>query len=196
MMKLLNSSEPYPGEVTVNQFQKWTQRRVSLPVKIVALLLAGALFVFLIPYTLLVLCPRLDSRLNLPDFHIGWINILVCAVLAVIGGYYAFSSVIQQVFNAEGTPLPFIPTQKLLVRSVFQQSRNPMTFGTICMYLGLALLVGSISAVILVIIFFAFLLVYIKRIEERELELRFGNAYLSYKKKTPFLFPRIRSRSD
>ena len=57
----------------MNQFQKWMHRRVSLPVKILALVLAGVLFVFLIPYTLLVLCPRLDARLNLPDFYFGWI---------------------------------------------------------------------------------------------------------------------------
>lgn len=178
----------------MNLFQKWTNQKVALPIKILALLCAGALFVFLIPYTLLVLCPRLDSQLTLPDFHIGWVNILAFAVLVIVGGYYAFLSVIQQVFNADGTPLPFIPTQKLLVKSVFQQSRNPMTFGTICLYLGLAILVGSISALMMVAIFFAFLLIYIKRIEEHELELRFGEPYLAYKKNTPFLIPRISSR--
>jgi protein-S-isoprenylcysteine O-methyltransferase Ste14 len=178
----------------MNLFQKWSHQRVPLPVRILALLCAGALFVFLIPYVLLVLCPRLDSRLDLPDFHFGWINVLACGLLVIIGGYYAFSSIYQQLINANGTPLPFIPTQKLLIRSVFQQSRNPMTFGTICMYLGLVVLAGSISALLVVLLFFSLLLLYIKTIEERELELRFGNAYLSYKKNTPFLFPHIRSR--
>lgn len=172
------------------QFQKWMQRNTSLPVKILALVFAGALFVFLIPYTLLVLCPRLDSTLSLPDFNFGWINILVCVILVIVGGYYAFSSIFQQLFKADGTPLPFIPTQKLLVKSVFQQTRNPMTFGTICLYLGLVILVGSISALLVVLLFFTLLLIYIKNIEERELEIRFGNAYLLYKKNTPFFFPR------
>ena len=177
----------------MNQFQKWMHRRVSLPVKILALVLAGVLFVFLIPYTLLVLCPRLDTRFNLPDFYFGWINILVCILLVGFGGYFALSSIFQQVFIADGTPLPFIPTRKLLVKSVFQQTRNPMTFGTICLYLGLVFLVGSISALLLVILFFSLLALYIKKIEERELATRFGDAYLHYKKTTPFLFPRFKS---
>ena len=178
----------------MNQFQKWMQRNISLPVKILALVFAGALFVFLIPYTLLALCPRLDSRLGFPDFYFGWINILVCAILVIVGGYYAFSSIFQQLFKADGTPLPFIPTQKLLVKSVFQQTRNPMTFGTICLYLGLVILVGSISALLVVLLFFTLLLLYIKNIEERELAIRFGNAYSLYKKNTPFLFPRFKSK--
>jgi protein-S-isoprenylcysteine O-methyltransferase Ste14 len=69
-----------------------------------------------------------------------------------------------------------------------------MTFGTVCVYLGLTILAGSISALVVVLVFFTLLLLYIKTIEARELELRFGNAYLSYKKNTPFLFPHIRSR--
>ncbi len=68
-----------------------------------------------------------------------------------------------------------------------------MTFGTICLYLGLVFLVGSISALLLVILFFSLLALYIKKIEERELAARFGDAYLHYKKTTPFLFPRFKS---
>lgn len=167
------------------------QRNISLPFKILALVFAGALFVFLIPYTLLVLCPRLDSRLGFMDFYFGWINILVCAIFVIVGGYYAFSSIFQQLFKADGTPLPFIPTKKLLVKSVFQQTRNPMTFGTICLYLGLVILVGSISALLVVLFLFTLLLLYIKNIEERELAIRFGEDYRTYKAKTPFLIPRI-----
>ncbi|HOW92532.1 MAG TPA: isoprenylcysteine carboxylmethyltransferase family protein [Anaerolineaceae bacterium] len=177
----------------MNQFQKWMRRRVQLPVKILALLLAGGLFVFLIPYTLVVLAPRLDAWLGLPDFYIGWINILVCVLLVICGGYFAFSSIFQQLFKADGTPLPFIPTQKLLANNVFQLTRNPMTLGTICIYTGVAILAGSISALLVVILFFSLLLIYIKKIEERELEIRFGKAYLHYKNNRPFLFPRFKS---
>jgi protein-S-isoprenylcysteine O-methyltransferase Ste14 len=36
---------------------------------------------------------------------------------------------------------------------------------------------------------------YIKLIEEKELEARFGLDYLAYKRNTPFILPRLRSRS-
>lgn len=178
----------------MNLYKKWASREYSLGKRLLALIPAAVLFLFLIPYLLLVLCPRLDARLGLPDFKFGWINILVCVLLAIIGGYYALSSIGQQLFDAGGTPIPVMATQKLLVRGVFKQCRNPMTLGTISMYLGLAILAGSISSTILVLVFLLLLVLYLKKIEEHELELRFGESYLAYKKETPFLFPRFRSK--
>jgi protein-S-isoprenylcysteine O-methyltransferase Ste14 len=43
----------------------------------------------------------------------------------------------------------------------------------------------------LVLAFFGLLLVYIKRVEEREMEARFGDAYRAYRRNTPFLLPRL-----
>ena len=59
------------------------------------------------------------------------------------------------------------------------------------MYLGAAILFRSIGAVILVLLFAGLLLLYIKRVEEKEMELRFGDEYRSYKRQTPFLIPRF-----
>jgi protein-S-isoprenylcysteine O-methyltransferase Ste14 len=36
-------------------------------------------------------------------------------------------------------------------------------------------------------------LAYLKLVEERELEARFGEDYLAYKRSTPFIVPRLRS---
>ena len=36
------------------------------------------------------------------------------------------------------------------------------------------------------------LLIYIKLIEEKEMELRFGADYIEYRRQTPFLIPRFR----
>ena len=69
-----------------------------------------------------------------------------------------------------------------------------MTLGTICMYTGVAILAGSISALLVVLLFFSMLLVYIKKIEEKELEIRFGEEYITYKAKTPFLIPRMNNK--
>jgi len=64
-----------------------------------------------------------------------------------------------------------------------------MTLGTIIAYSGVAILVGSYTALLVVVIFSLMLLVYLKLIEEKELEMRFGQEYLEYKKNTPFLLP-------
>jgi protein-S-isoprenylcysteine O-methyltransferase Ste14 len=62
------------------------------------------------------------------------------------------------------------------------------------MYLGVAILFRSIGAVILVLLFAIGLLIYIKRVEEKEMEIRFGQEYLAYKQQTPFLIPRFWNR--
>jgi protein-S-isoprenylcysteine O-methyltransferase Ste14 len=69
-----------------------------------------------------------------------------------------------------------------------------MALGTIVAGLGVAILIGSISAVVLVLTLAGLLLVYIKFLEEKEMELRFGEAYREYRKQIPFIIPRFRKR--
>ena len=85
-----------------------------------------------------------------------------------------------------------MPTQKLLVSGPFKQCRNPMTFGTICLYLGVGIIIGSLSSIAVVLLFGGLLLTYIKLVEERELAARFGQEYLDYKSNTPFIIPGIK----
>jgi protein-S-isoprenylcysteine O-methyltransferase Ste14 len=68
-----------------------------------------------------------------------------------------------------------------------------MTLGTAIFYLGIALWLGSLSALGLGLVYPVGILIYIKLVEERELEERFGSEYLEYKRRTPFLIPRLRS---
>lgn len=57
------------------------------------------------------------------------------------------------------------------------------------MYLGCAILFCSIGAVVVVLFFTGCLLTNIKRVEEKEMIIRFGQAYLTYKQRTSFLIP-------
>jgi len=50
-------------------------------------------------------------------------------------------------------------------------------------------LVGSYTALAAVVIFSLILIVYLKLIEEKELEMRFGREYLEYRINTPFILP-------
>jgi protein-S-isoprenylcysteine O-methyltransferase Ste14 len=68
--------------------------------------------------------------------------------------------------------------------------------GAIVAFLGVAILIGSISAVVLVLIGTVLLLVYIKFLEEKEMELRFGEAYQEYRKQTPFIIPRFGKENE
>jgi protein-S-isoprenylcysteine O-methyltransferase Ste14 len=134
--------------------------------------------------------PRLDRRLGLPTFGNGRVSRVVGGLLAVVGFSLGLWSVSTQLTRGRGTPLPVMPTQELLTEGPFRYCRNPMTLGTILAYLGIAVAARTIAGTALVLSLATSLLVYLKRLEEGELAERFGEAYLAYKRETPFIIPR------
>ncbi len=169
---------------------KWSEHEFSFNQRFFATLLAGILFLFLIPLLLIRGLPPVDQIIELPSISFGIINFIIGGILVLIGATYALWSIISQLTRARGTPLPMMATQKLLIDGPFKQSRNPMGFGAITMYLGMAIVVGSLSSMIVVIFFLILLILWIKKVEEKELEIRFGQDYVVYKKTTPFMLPR------
>jgi protein-S-isoprenylcysteine O-methyltransferase Ste14 len=178
----------------MKNYRKWASTNHSSSTRITALIPAGVLFLFLIPYLLVVQAPKLDPLLRFPHLYFGVANIIFGVVLIIAGGIFALWSIISQFTLADGTPLPMLPTKKLLINGAFRYCRNPMTLGTILAYSGVAVLVGSLSSFLFVMLFFAALLCYLKFLEEKELADRFGQEYLDYKAATPFLLPRIAAR--
>ena len=153
------------------------------------LVIGALIFPILIPMLLVNILPQVDKMIGIPSFYNGSINRMVSILAIGLGGFIGISTIIYQVRFAAGTPLPMAPTQKLLVIGPFKYCRNPMTLGTIMAYSGIAILVGSFTALLFVLLFFLALLAYLKLVEEKELELRFGQEYLDYKKDTPFILP-------
>ncbi|HEY9075575.1 MAG TPA: isoprenylcysteine carboxylmethyltransferase family protein [Anaerolineaceae bacterium] len=164
-------------------------RKFSLLPRLLATLMAGSVFAFLIPFTLLTLAPRLDTACGFPSFTAGATTAIIGGIEIVIGAVYALWSISMQIAQASGTPLPFMPTQQLLVSGPYKYCRNPMAFGAISIYAGVSIYAGSISALLSTAVFTILLIIYIKQIEEKELAVRFGEAYLAYKDSTPFLVP-------
>jgi protein-S-isoprenylcysteine O-methyltransferase Ste14 len=178
----------------MNLILRWSTKEHPLSTRIIAMVFAGLLFLFLIPYTLIILIPKLDAMLHLPSFFFGMINFLAGGILILCGVFFAWWSIGMQLFEANGTPLPMIPTQKLLINGPFRYCRNPMTFGTICAYSGIGVIVGSLASLFIVALFAGLLMIYLTRIEEHELAARFGQRYIDYKAVTPFLIPKLNGR--
>lgn len=168
---------------------KWSQHEYGFKQRFLATISAGVLFLFLIPYLLVRVLPAVDELLGLPLLSLGYINLVLGGLMVLLGAIYALWSIISQLTRAKGTPLPMMATQKLLIDGPFKHSRNPMGFGAICMYLGMAIIVGSITSIIVVIFFLLLLVLWIKKVEEKEMEIRFGQDYVDYKKTTPFMIP-------
>jgi protein-S-isoprenylcysteine O-methyltransferase Ste14 len=158
------------------------------------LALAGVLFVLVLPLALLTLGRRLDRR-------VGWRRPLgprvrlAGVLMALCGWLLALWTIFVQFTQGRGTPVPVAATQELIVRPPYAYCRNPMALGTILAYLGLGMAAGSRGAVLLSLPGAVVLLAYIKLVEEREMVARFGDEYLAYRERTPFLVPRLRRRT-
>lgn len=174
-----------------DKFLQQTKREYSPEQRSVALAVAGVVFLVILPFALIALGTYLDQRLGWVPILYGPINLVLGGLLIVAGWLLGIWSNYAQFTLGRGTPVPLMATQKLIVEPPYTYCRNPMALGAIVMYLGVAVLFGSIGAAALVLLGAVVLLTYIKRVEEKEMELRFGQEYLEYKQRTPFLVPRF-----
>jgi protein-S-isoprenylcysteine O-methyltransferase Ste14 len=133
-----------------------------------------------------------DKWLALPIFRFTWWGIGISLILLILG--FAIDAWIIVTFRrASGTPMPFNPPRRLITTGVYSYIRNPMVIAGILIGEGLGFLFGSLSLILIFIPLLTLLgFLYLKAVEERELELRFGKEYLEYKKKVPMFIPKLR----
>jgi protein-S-isoprenylcysteine O-methyltransferase Ste14 len=176
------------------KFLKQAEREYSPGKRIVLLIIAGIFFLGILPGALVYFSRLLDHQFELPRLAYGAVNVILGCVFIVAGFLLGWWTNYVQFTIGRGTPVPIMATQQLIIQKPYNYCRNPMALGAIVAYLGVAILIGSISAVVLVLIGTVLLLVYIKFLEEKEMELRFGEAYREYREQTPFIIPRLRRR--
>jgi protein-S-isoprenylcysteine O-methyltransferase Ste14 len=175
----------------MNWFKKWAEHAYSKKQRMIAVIFGGVIFWLIIPFLIVVVSSYIDQKLHLTKFYYGLVNPVIGLLFIVVGWLFANWTVKVQFSLGKGTPIPLMATQKLVVKGPYTYCRNPMTLGTAIFYLGIAIWIGSFSAVGLGLVYPVGILVYIKLIEEKELEERFGFEYLEYKMKTPFLIPSL-----
>ena len=130
-----------------------------------------------------------DGWLHLPSISLlPWTSIL--ALILLVPGLMLIIWIWILFLLAHGTPIPLNPPQNLVTTGPYTFSRNPMLTGIYLVFFGIGLWIGSLS---LTFIFTPLLIILLTleiiKIEEKELELQFGQQYLDYKKKVPmYLF--------
>jgi protein-S-isoprenylcysteine O-methyltransferase Ste14 len=179
----------------MDRFKKWAEHEYSRKQRIIVVIFGGFIFWIVIPFFIIVSSFYIDQWFQLPKFCYGLINLLIGLMFMVAGWLFANWTVRIQFTIGKGTPIPLMATQKLIVKGPYTYCRNPMTLGTDLFYLGVAIWLGSLSAIGLSLVYPVGILVYIKLIEEKELEERFGSEYLEYKKRTPLLIPGLQKRN-
>ena len=174
---------------SVQWLTKRAEREYGKKQRLSAILLGGIFFWIIVPALTIIGSYYLDRWFNLPRLSFGSIQIFTALLFMVTGCLFANWTIKVQYSLGRGTPAPVMPTQRLIVERPYTYCRNPMTLGTALFYLGVAIGLGSLSALVLALIYPVGILVYLKLIEEKELEARFGSEYAEYKRNTPFLIP-------
>ena len=177
-----------------NKILKWSMKKYSEKQRVIILIPAGMLFLVGIPLVLIILSPIIDTCLALPRFILKPLNLIIVLFFIIPGLAFSAWSVWIQFKIGKGTPIPMMPTRRLLIEGPYTYCRNPMTLGIIIFYFGIGIWIGSLSSIGLTILFIALIITYIKLVEEKELEARFGQEYVEYKKRTPFLIPKRRRK--
>ena len=93
----------------------------------------------------------------------------------------------------EGTPAPWAPPKKLVVRGPYRHVRNPMITSVLVMLGAESLFFGSWHLAGWLAVFFLGNAMYFPLVEERALEQRFGADYRLYKANVPRWIPRWRA---
>jgi hypothetical protein len=91
----------------------------SLTKRIIVTLLAGTFIVLLIPRVVRALAERIDSRLGIPPIQPYATLPKVGLILAFAGGVFALWPIALQLLQAQGSPIPSLPTQSLLTKGPF-----------------------------------------------------------------------------
>ena len=114
---------------------------------------------------------------------------LVAWALALLGLILAFVGVAT--FEKHKTTVnPFEPgrASRLVETGIYRRTRNPMYVGVTLMLAGYAAYLGNPAALILVLIFPAYIQRFQIAPEERALDQLFGEAYAAYKTRVPRWF--------
>ncbi|MDR1052704.1 MAG: isoprenylcysteine carboxylmethyltransferase family protein [Planctomycetaceae bacterium] len=119
-------------------------------------------------------------------------------VLLVIGGVLLIAGLGLAVWTmllfatkGRGTAAPWNPPKKLVVVGPYCHVRNPMITSVLTIQIAEVLLLNSWWIFFLFLLFFAGNMIYFPMFEEKDLEKRFGQSYLDYKRNVPRWLPRL-----
>lgn len=143
-------------------------------------------FIFLVvfPYLIIVF----QKEISFPFFETqNYLGVLLFCLFTCLGLYsgYIMSTV------GKGTPLPFDCANNLVIKGSYKYVRNPMAVAGIGQALSIGLFFGSFLIIIYALSGAVLWHIFIRPSEEKDLEIRFGKAYLEYTSKVKCWIPRF-----
>jgi protein-S-isoprenylcysteine O-methyltransferase Ste14 len=111
--------------------------------------------------------------------------------LMVISGVAVLLAVANLALRGLGAPFAVALSRRLAMDWLYAWTRNPMVLSGLAFLVAVGLWLRSALFVLWVVLMVTpVMLLFLKVYEERELEIRFGEAYRAYRARTPMLWPR------
>jgi len=158
-------------------------------------IVGGLLVIVSVPSIIYIITSLVDNVYRIEIIQNTLIRWIMIVILLVIGLVYGIWSVIIQNTVGQGGPVEIgnieisPKTKNLVVSGPYKNTRNPMLFGTLLLYLAFALYSNSITTIVLVSSIFVFMLTVVVKKEENRLLRDFGNQYEEYRKKVSMFIP-------
>jgi protein-S-isoprenylcysteine O-methyltransferase Ste14 len=112
-------------------------------------------------------------------------------ILVYITGTIMLLTVVNLAIQGLGAPFAIALSRRLAKNWLYARTRNPMVLATFAWLVAIGLWLQSTLFVVWVLVLVVPVEITVLKVyEERELEIRFGQAYRDYKAKTSFLWPR------
>jgi len=117
---------------------------------------------------------------------------LLGMVIGAAGAILALSCVVTFVWVGKGTPAPFDPPRRLVIRGPYRFVRNPMYIGAGLALGGAALFYRSVSLLGYVAVFLLIAHLFVMLYEEPTLQRSFGPEYEAYRHRVRRWWPGVR----
>ncbi len=111
-------------------------------------------------------------------------------ILGIAGVALALWCVAIFAWLGKGTPLPFDPPRRLVVRGPYRAVRNPMAIGVGTTLAGAALFYRSTALFAFTVLFFVVIHLFVVLYEEPTLRRQFGSEYEDYTRRVRRWWPR------
>jgi len=162
---------------------------------IVGYLAGFSIFVAGIPFGLYLISMSLDRYLPINLIALVALRIALSLLIGGVGIIFILWSNLWLFFVGKGGPADWFGTQisprsqHLVISGPYRYTRNPMMFGALSSYLGLAVFFNSAICLALVAALSVGASIYLKTVEEKRLLKDFGDAYQQYRKSVSMLVP-------